>query len=108
VNQEQFQNVLERRIRLTQSVLGQKAKEYASDRDLLRSFKSGAEFLDITPQLYCLQLATKHLVSIRDMVLSSGEYTLAAWDEKIGDAINYLILLEGLVQENARLADNGG
>jgi hypothetical protein len=44
-------------------------------------------------------MATKHLVSVMDMVESGDEYDPEYIYEKIGDMINYLILLEGLLKD---------
>ena len=44
----------------------------------------------------------KHEVSLRDMVndLAEGKsWSLEKWEEKLGDSINYTILLEGLIRE---------
>ena len=49
-------------------------------------------------------MMSKHTVSVYDMIrgLESGEeYPLDMWDEKIGNSINYLLLLAALVRERA-------
>lgn len=44
---------------------------------------------------------TKHLVSLGDMVKKdSRAQPMEVWDEKLGDAMAYLILLKGIVTEN--------
>ena len=46
----------------------------------------------------------KHTVSVYDMIrgLEEGKsYPLELWDEKIGDSINYLLLLAAAVREDA-------
>lgn len=51
-------------------------------------------------------MLTKHLVSLSDMCGKTeslgATYPVAAWEEKIGDAINYLVLLEAIVKEQQR------
>ena len=43
-------------------------------------------------------MLTKHIVSLSDMVkVGSIHHNLATWDEKIGDALTYLVLLRGIV-----------
>ena len=51
----------------------------------------------------------KHVVSIKDLVddLEYGDMAMREeWDEKIGDAINYLFLLNGLVVERLDCVKN--
>ena len=55
-----------------------------------------------TPENALIGMLAKHMVSILDMVddIPSGAYHgIQEWDEKIGDAVNYLLLLEGLIEE---------
>jgi hypothetical protein len=98
---DEFSRVLQNRINRINHVLGVKAKEYANPHNRYHNFDRGATALNITPEQYCVHLAMKHLISIMDMVDDIGSIDrcadAAVWDEKIGDAINYLILLEGLV-----------
>ena len=95
---EQFNVVLESRIGLIRETLQTKAAEYATD-DRLYNFKSAAQEFGGTPQQVLWGYLTKHLVSVRDMVMAVRPLTPAAVTEKIGDSINYLILLEGLFHE---------
>lgn len=45
-------------------------------------------------------MLAKHIVSVYDMCLTGSEhYGADAWDEKITDSINYLILLRAIVKE---------
>ena len=47
-------------------------------------------------------MASKHFVSLTDLIndLESGvDHPMTLWEEKIGDAENYLLLLEGLLKE---------
>lgn len=84
------------------NVLVSKAKEYARG-DRLSNFKRAAAAMQCTPEQACVSFWMKHIVSILDMVndLEEGKACApqAMWEEKIGDAINYLILLEGLARE---------
>lgn len=97
----QFEKILNRRLDMIRDVLGLKAKEYASSQDRLWNFRRAAALLGDTPESALLGMLTKHIVSIYDMVdaVSRNQYPLPVWQEKIGDAINYLILLEALIVE---------
>lgn len=99
---EEFDALLEDMIEHIRNTLGLKAEEYATE-DRLHNFKKSAHIIDGTPMQACWGFAAKHLVSISDMVSDSAEglaFPEAVWNEKIGDAINYLILLKALVREN--------
>lgn len=97
---EKFNNFAKNFVKQTTSVLYAKGKSYALNRnDRLEHFKSAAKYLNTTPQEACLAQLTKHLVSIRDMVCANdgAAFSPEQWDEKIGDAINYLVLLRAIV-----------
>jgi len=98
----EFAHVVGRRVKLIDEVLGKKAAEYCRNNDRLHNFKRGAATLRETPEAYCTQLLFKHIVSILDMTDDLKLDICAdagAWEEKIGDAINYLILFEALIHE---------
>ena len=93
-----FNKVVDRRIRRVQDVLAGKAKEYAIG-DRLYNFKRAATILGTTPEKALAGMFMKHLVSVLDLIEGSTESTELMVDEKIGDAINYLILLEAIFKE---------
>lgn len=96
-----FDLLLESRIRKIKSTLASKACEYATD-DRLHNFKRSGQISDRTPEEALLGMWTKHVTSIFDIVdeVADGKLASAAMvDEKLGDAINYLILLEALLLE---------
>jgi hypothetical protein len=100
----EFSHLLKQRMELMQAVLDIKAGEYASNGDRLHNFKAAADMLGTTPEKALLGMLAKHLVSVIDMVngLQRGNpsgHPRAVWAEKIGDSVNYLCLLEGLVEE---------
>lgn len=102
MTQEKFNSFAKNFVKQTTSVLYAKGKSYALNKnDRLEHFKSAAEYLNTTPQDACLAQATKHFISIRDMVCANNgiEFSPEQWDEKIGDAINYLVLLRAIVAE---------
>ena len=98
MNTDQFNEIVEQRIEAIRSVLGSKAKEYAIG-DRLYNFKRAAEILRCTPQKALAGMFMKHLVSVLDLIEGSVEPTEYLVNEKIGDAINYLILLEAILKE---------
>jgi len=95
-----FEQLLNRRIEKLKSTLLTKRAEYAQGRDdVLHNLKQGAAFLRCTPQECLLAYVTKHLVSIADLVQSGQPVPEAVADEKLGDAIVYMVLLEAIWNE---------
>ena len=101
MHKEEFTAILEDRIASIRSTLSTKADEYATTWDVLHNFRAGASFTMLSMETTLWGFMTKHLVSLRDMIQSRQvkQYTMEQWDEKIGDTINYLILLEAIVKE---------
>lgn len=102
MKQLEFEKVLESRIEKIRAVLGKKAAEYARGEDRLHNFKRVAQVKDCTVAQACIDGFCKHLVSILDMVDDRGKnkfHPVDLWEEKLGDGINYLILLEAIVKE---------
>lgn len=101
---ETFNALLAARVEKIRAVLARKCEEYATSDDRLHNFKKSAELGGDreSPAEVCLGFMLKHLTSICDLVAlekRGATVTVERWDEKIGDAINYLILLEALVKE---------
>lgn len=103
---QDFDKVIQRRLDLINTVMRAKNKEYANDSDKFHNFKAstGISFHS-APEKIAWEFMTKHLQSIKDILdhVEVGGYngypTEALVEEKIGDAINYLILIEGMLKE---------
>lgn len=98
---DEFELILTRRLEQTRGVLGTKAREHATGGDRLHNFKRSAAILGCSPAQACVGFLTKHLTSILDMVAAGTPHPEAVIDEKIGDAVNYLILLEAILKGGA-------
>ena len=98
--------IIKDQLKICESLLCTKAKEYSLETDRLASFKTGAKLQRITPKQCLLGYATKHIVSIADMIRTDRKFTLSRWEEKITDTINYLLLLKVMVEEE--LLNEGG
>lgn len=99
---DKFNEILERRLEATRRILEKKAEEYSTDQDRLHNFKRAAKMLGVTPEQALLGMKAKHDISIMDMVNDIAAYQkfdLGYVEEKIGDSINYLVLLEALIIE---------
>lgn len=94
-----FNVVLDDQLAKATATLGSKAGEYATDDDRLSNFKKAAALEGKTQPQAVHGMMVKHLVSISDMVQSGEDYPMEVWEEKLGDAINYMILLKASVVE---------
>lgn len=100
MSRDLLDQVVDGRIRKTRELLSGKGAVYATADDRFHNFNAGAALMRCTPEKALLGYMAKHLVSIVDLIeaLDRGEVAPAErWDEKLGDAIAYLHLLEGLV-----------
>lgn len=95
---ETMNQIVEQQIISIRSVLIAKASEYATE-DRLHNFKATAQEFGGTPEEACWGFMLKHLTSVRDIAKGVRTASLEQIDEKIGDAINYLILLKCLLVE---------
>lgn len=101
MNTEIFNDIVEQRINLCKSVLCLKAGEYATE-DRLHNFKVAAELQGVKPVTALAGMMSKHTVSVYDLIQAheeGQEISQAMWDEKIGDSINYLLLLTALIAD---------
>ena len=102
MNNETFERVLDERIKKCKDILVVKASEYATD-DRLHNFKVAAELQGCTPVKALAGMMCKHTVSVYDLVNefeSGNTVSMGMWDEKIGDSINYLLLLNALLYDD--------
>jgi len=95
---EEFNRLLERRLHLTKSVLELKGGEYATE-DVLHNFKLAASVNQTSTAEALWGMATKHLVSIIDLYKATKSPNRHLIDEKIGDMVIDLILLEAVLNE---------
>lgn len=98
---ERFENILSERLKKCIDTLSVKANEYATE-DRLHNFKVAAKLQNCTPITALAGMMSKHTVSVYDLIQRQEQgyvVTREMWDEKIGDSINYLILLSALVEE---------
>ena len=96
-----FNELLERKLSDSRTVLAGKATEYSHGGDRLSNFKRAAKMLNCTPEAALLGFVTKHITALYDFVatLPDGTITLGQWAEKTGDIRNYMLLLDGLIEE---------
>lgn len=102
MNTEQFDAIVEARCAKIKAILTVKAKEYVRGENRLHNFKRGAEISGISRERVLHGFMLKHFISYLDMlddidkgVMIPDDYI----DEKIGDIINYFILLEASLKD---------
>lgn len=99
MNTKQFELLVQRRLNLSREVLMSKGEEYSVDDSPFYNFYAAGRILNTNPTEALLGMLSKHLVQVFD--IAAGKHkdaiTQDLLDEKIGDTINYLILLEGLI-----------
>ena len=99
---EKFNVILENTLNKCAQTLSVKADEYATE-DRLHNFKVAAQLQNCTPITALAGMMAKHTVSVYDLIQKYEQgiaVPLEMWWEKIGDSINYLILLSALIQEH--------
>ena len=106
MTRKQFvEDVVQRRVQLIQNVLQRKNEEYAGKDDVFKAFTEALplSFHD-TKQAVAWEFMVKHLQSVKMIIEArskSGKIPdEKVLEEKIGDAINYLILIEGMFKED--------
>lgn len=105
MNRDKFNRIVDARCESIKQTLVKKGAEYSNDINVFHNFDEsvGISFAK-SPEMVAWEYMTKHLQSIRDLVELTqhgyiGHPTEAMVNEKIGDAINYLILIEGMFKK---------
>lgn len=99
MNSQHFYKLLDERIEKMKATLVSKGDEYSTDGDKLYNFKQAGIVNGVTQEEALWYMMTKHLVSVQDMVFGVKPKSVKLVDEKIGDLINYLVLLEAIFRE---------
>lgn len=96
---KEFNELFEQRVDKCRNVLVFKAAEYADERERLHNFKAAGSLNHQGPEKALWGMATKHIISLADMIAKDEDYPQEMWDEKIGDALNYLFLLDAVIKD---------
>ena len=102
MNNGDFNTILMRRLDCIENTLATKAGEYAGNGDRLHNFRTAARVMGSEMDEALWGMAMKHLVSVKDMIDAPDAPTKEMADEKLGDMINYLILLEAVWEEQRK------
>ncbi len=79
-----------------------KHSEYATEDDF-HNFNVAAKLQGITPSQALMGMMAKHTVSVCDLINDAAEgrdVPKALWREKIGDNVNYLLILWAMVDQD--------
>jgi len=106
MRRDDFLDFASKRLDKCFDVLAAKGKEYDRNDDAFHNFYRGGELLGVEPELALVGMFNKHIISILDIVddvEQEGIFPDAEiLNEKITDAINYLLLLNGLILEHKK------
>ena len=98
-----FDLLLNWRLKEIRKVLKSKEVEYAKRSNRFHNFEQAAMIDGEEPEQALWGMMKKHLVSVQDMKDNpTRSYSPQHISEKIGDTINYLILLEGLLKRRGQ------
>lgn len=106
MNSIEFDKIVEERCTKIKYVLSEKAVEYASDTDRLHNFNRGAKISGQSREKTLWGFALKHYISFLDILDNIDKGVIAqdyVVDEKIGDLINYLVLVEACIKDRNKL-----
>ena len=99
MNKELYQLLITETMKECSNTLTSKANEYTSQDDMFHNFVVAGVLQGQTKEQALRGMMAKHLVSINDMIDDVPKYSREQWQEKIGDAINYLLILSAMVKE---------
>lgn len=84
-------------------LFGSKEKEYMRNGSRFHNFETAARLDNISPEQALSGMWNKQIVSVKDLIndlARTGEIPSIAYIyEKIGDVINYMLLLNGLIEQ---------
>ena len=94
MDEKRFNEVIERQLELSRNTLCRKAGEYSIGGDRLHNFNQAARVDNESVEKAIWGMAKKHLSCVLDLVHGDAKPTEGFLDEKIGDFINYLLILK--------------
>ena len=101
MTKEEFSEYLDKRLQRIKNTLDNKGNEYANTENVFINFERSAAIRDKnTKEEVMLDYAMKHLVSVIDIIDNPTKAVNSKLiEEKFGDLINYLILIEASLLE---------
>jgi len=108
MNAKDFDKIVASRMAWCNKTLCAKGDEYARDGDRLWNFKVAGRKLNCHPAEALAGMMVKHTVSVDDIIDGLAKGVVPPRElvaEKIGDSIDYLLLLEGLIEEERAMVE---
>lgn len=108
INSEEFDTLMSDTMERCKNTLSIKANEYSRSDGRLHNFHVAARMMNCSPEKALLGMLVKHEVSVRDIVNDLDKGILPSdetLNEKLGDILNYYILLKALIVER-RMNEN--
>lgn len=103
---QDFDKLVQERCDAIKETLANKAFEYATEKSRFHNFEVAARKRNTTPEEALMGMKVKHDVSVDDLVEwaknSPEKLNGHIINEKVGDSINYLVLLEGLLKRKVK------
>ena len=96
MTEKEFEKFFEERIKKCRETLIRKAKEYASDEDKMRNFNNAGRMMKMPPYKVAFHYMMKHFESLYDIIMEDKKVSPEMWDEKLGDLLNYLFLIDAM------------
>lgn len=100
---EEFNNIVENRVKIILTSLMDKGREYtADDEDRLITFKSVANLRRTTVEDALGGMVSKQIDSLFNMISQTKNGIAGSpslWEERIKDIINYMILLDAVLED---------
>lgn len=111
MNKNTFERVVEDTLDMCKAVLTRKSGEYSSSEDKLHNFDKAKDLMRCkTKEFALLGMLNKHLVSVIDMIVKYEQEEILPSaklvNEKIGDSINYFVLLKACFMEDIYNKEN--
>jgi len=108
MNKEEFLTSFKNLVSSVDSILNGKGLEYRTNEDVFSNFKSLSEVLGLTKYQIWSVYFFKHITSIQNSIKTnpsdpSSYGTSEKIDSRIQDAIAYLCLLQGMLDEDNQL-----
>ena len=97
---EELNKVVQKRVDDLWETLSKKGAEYAPV-DRLANFKKAGAMKQESPEKALWGMVTKHIIALQDFIDDMDEdfRPYPFWNEKVGDIICYMVLLDALIQE---------
>lgn len=108
MNSQEFEKHFKKVVERSGAVLLRKREEYANDSSVFRNFESAVGLSTKNSNVgVAWEYTVKHLQSLKDIInmVEEGKYygriSHELINEKLGDIINYMILIEGMLHQHA-------